>query len=147
MGRGLRKVAPATIAIEWAYGTEAQPDIRAHRSHNEAWLRYWDMYNNEKRERIGRAQEKTFRRIEETRRRGINTTTGMGSAMSACTNSLINVKICPKAPNCRSTKLAGTMKSIRSWMASRQGASSTTLRSVWRRSGGKMVLRGMQRVR
>ena len=54
-GRRLRKGAAATIAVAWSYGTEAQPDIRAHMSHIDAWLIYWDANKVDKGERIGRA--------------------------------------------------------------------------------------------
>ena len=42
LGKGLRKGASATIAIELAWGQKAQPGIRAHLGHIEAWLRYFD---------------------------------------------------------------------------------------------------------
>ena len=43
-GKGLRKGASATIAIEMTYGREAQPDIIAHMGHIETWLRYYDTH-------------------------------------------------------------------------------------------------------
>ena len=41
-GKGLSAGTSNTFAIEMAYGSEAQPDIRAHIDHVEAWLKYYD---------------------------------------------------------------------------------------------------------
>lgn len=39
-GKGLSAGTSNTLAIEMTYGSDAQPDIKAHMSHIEAWLRY-----------------------------------------------------------------------------------------------------------
>ena len=51
-GKGLSVGASNTLAIELTYGNEAQPDIRAHMSHIEAWLRYYDKYRTCESKRI-----------------------------------------------------------------------------------------------
>ena len=51
-GKGLSVGASNTLAIEMTYGNEAQPDIRAHMSHIEAWLRYYDKYRTCESKRI-----------------------------------------------------------------------------------------------
>ena len=63
-GKGLRKEASATISIEWTHGPKAQPEIRAHMGHMEAWLRYADRHGEAKKEQIHRAWTKTVTRIK-----------------------------------------------------------------------------------
>ena len=96
--------------MEWACGTEAQPDIRPHMSHVEAWLRYWDTYKNEKRERIGRAWKKTLRRIEDVERKGAGGSTEMRSAMPVCIVSLRRVLFYPRSPEEWVDEACGSMK-------------------------------------
>ena len=64
-GKGLRKGASATIAIEWAWGQKAQPDVRAHMGHIEAWLRYFDEHKGEDIERIKQAWKTAYNRAAE----------------------------------------------------------------------------------
>ena len=69
-GRGLRKGASATIAIEWTWGKTAQPDVRAHVGHIEAWLRYYDEHKDENLDRIRRAWKKHTVGQQEQRSKG-----------------------------------------------------------------------------
>ena len=79
-GRGTRKGASATMAIQWTWGTEGQPEVRAHMAHIEAWLRYLDNYMVGKKELIDRAWNKVKDRIEGARRKGMKEITEMRSA-------------------------------------------------------------------
>ena len=67
-GKGLRKGASATIAIEWAWGQKAQPDIRAHLGHIEAWLKYYDDHKEDEMPRIRRAWKVAYRRATEAKK-------------------------------------------------------------------------------
>ena len=51
-GRGLNAGTSNTLAIELTYGSDAQPDIKAHMNHIEAWLRYYDKYNGSDSKRV-----------------------------------------------------------------------------------------------
>ena len=87
-GKGLRKGASATIAIEWAWGQKTQPDIRAHMGHVEAWLRYYDSHKDEEMPRLRKAWKVAYRRAIEAKKQGLKESTTMRSAMSACIVSL-----------------------------------------------------------
>ena len=69
-GKGLRKGASATLAIEWAWGQKAQPDIRAHMGHIEAWLRYFGKYREAKGDRIERVWRRTYNRTVDAGKKG-----------------------------------------------------------------------------
>ena len=64
-GKGLAQGTSYTIAIAWTYGKEAQPDIRAHMDHVEAWLRYYDKYRDSDKE--GAMQEAWFKAAAKTK--------------------------------------------------------------------------------
>jgi hypothetical protein len=87
-GKGLRKGASATIAIEWAWGQKAQPDVRAHMGHIEAWLRFYDEHKGEDMERIRKAWKVAYKRATEASKQGVKESSTMRSAMSACIVSL-----------------------------------------------------------
>ena len=98
-GKGLRKGASATIAIEWAWGQKAQPDIRAHLGHIEAWLKYYDEHKGDEMPRIRKAWKVAYRRATEATKQGQKESTTMRSAMSACIVSLRKVGLLPVEPD------------------------------------------------
>ena len=79
------------------YGSDAQPDIKAHVSHIEAWLMYYDKYNSNdsKRQLMEAAWCKALARIESKRKSGSKETDQMLSAMSPTIVSLRMVDIEP----------------------------------------------------
>ena len=79
------------------YGSDAQPDIKAHMSHIEVWLRYYDKYNGDenKRQLMEAAWCKALARIDNVRKNGGKETGQMLSAMSATIVSLRLVDIEP----------------------------------------------------
>ena len=79
------------------YGSEAQPDIKAHMSHIEAWLRYYDKYrtNESKRILMEAAWCKALARIDRKKKAGGKETTQMLSAMSATIISLRLIEMEP----------------------------------------------------
>ena len=58
------------MAIQWTWGTEGQPEGRAHMAHIEAWLRYYDKYRVGKKDPIDRAWKRVKGRIEGAIRKG-----------------------------------------------------------------------------
>ena len=89
-GKGLSAGTSSTLAIDMTYGSEAQPDIKAHMNHVEAWLRYYDKYrtNEHKRTLMEAAWCKALATIDREKRAGGKETTQMLSAMSATIISL-----------------------------------------------------------
>ena len=96
-GQGLSAGTSNTLAIEMTYGSDAQPDIKAHMKHIEAWLRYYDKYNSNesKRQLMEAAWCKALARIDGRRKNGGKETDQMLSAMSATIVSLRLVDIEP----------------------------------------------------
>ena len=95
-GKGFAEGTSSTIAIAWTYGRDAQPDIRTHMDHIEAWLRYYDKYRSTEKESA--MQEAWFKAAAKTKgaeRKGKKATTEMTSAMSACITSLRLIDIEP----------------------------------------------------
>ena len=82
-GQGLSAGTSNTLAIEMTYGSEAQPDIRAHMDHVEAWLRYYDKYKDSesKKQLMEAAWCKPLARIEKKKKNGGKETDLMLSAM------------------------------------------------------------------
>ena len=58
------------LAIEMTYGSEARPDIKAHMSHIEAWLRYYDKYrtNESKKARMKQRNDRQKERKNERKK-------------------------------------------------------------------------------
>ena len=97
-GKGLSAGTSNTLAIEMVYGSEAQPDIRAHMEHVEAWLRDYDKYKdaNEK-ARMEAARCKALAKIERRHKNGSKETYLMLSAMSASIISLRLINLAPRS--------------------------------------------------
>ena len=108
-GKGFSAGTSNILAIEMTYGSEAQPDIRVHMEHVEAWLRYYDKYKDSesKKQLMEAAWCKALARIEKRRENGSKETNLMRSAMSA---SIINLRLIDIAP-----------RSIHRWANERKG--------------------------
>lgn len=70
--KGLSAGTSSALTIEMTYGSEAQPDIKAHMSHIEAWLMYYDKYrtNESKRILMEAAWCKALARIDRKKKAG-----------------------------------------------------------------------------
>ena len=80
------------------FGNEAQPDIRAHMDHEEAWLRYYDKYKDAgKKKQMEAAWCKALARIERRQKNGSEESDLMLSAMSASIISLRLIRIAPRS--------------------------------------------------
>ena len=97
-GKGLSVGTSNRLAIAMTYGSEAQPDIRAHMDHVEAWLRYYDKYKDSesKKQLMEAAWCKALASIEKEKKSGGKDTDLMLSAMSATIVSLRLIDIGPR---------------------------------------------------
>ena len=97
------------MAIEMTYGSEAQPDIRAHMSHIEAWLRYYDKHRTSESKRVlmEAAWCKALAKIEGKKKAGGKETTQMLSAMSA---TIVSLRLIDMEP-----------VSVHGWINNREG--------------------------
>ena len=97
-GKGLGADTSNTLAIEMVYGSEAQPYVRAHMEHVEAWLRYYDKHKDtNKREHVEAAWCKALANIERMHKHRRNGTDLMLSAMSASIISLRLINFAPRS--------------------------------------------------
>ena len=97
-GKGLSAGTSNTLAIEVVYGSDAQPDVRAHMEHVEAWLRYYDKdKDTSKKKLMESAWCKALAKIEKKNKSGSKETEVMLSALSASIISLRLINLAPRS--------------------------------------------------
>ena len=108
-GKGLSVGTSNTLAIEMTYGSEAQPDIKAHMNHIDAWLRYYDKHRTSESKRIQMeaAWCKALANTDGKKKAGGKETTQMLSAMSA---TIISLRLVDMEP-----------VSVHGWISNREG--------------------------